>query len=154
MHKKNKLKAFTILELLLVIAVLGLMATMIMPVSYVNTQDQQLRSVVQDVLNTLFISQQNAYSRKNNKNYGVYIQNDKFTEYTGNSFATAEDYLEHTFPVYIDIQNINLTGGSTEVKFNQGLLSPDVSGTFEITNGNKTFQISISPIGVFNRTIL
>lgn len=139
---------FTLLELLLVIAVISIVVLMTLPLSLKDFQKEKVKSSAVDISSNLYLSQQNAYSGKNNKNYGLHFQPDRFYIFVGDSFGSAESTEEFILPQNIFIQNILLAGGGDDVVFLSGNLKTNEFGSFELTNSFDKFLVVINREGL------
>ena len=67
------LKAYTTIEVILVIGIMILVTGIVIPVSYRQTKLNELSITGRDLHSAIFIQQQNAFSGKNNSKHGIHI---------------------------------------------------------------------------------
>ena len=144
----KKKPGFTLFELLLVIAVVSIIVMITLPLALRDFQGEKTKSVTVDISSNLYVVQQYANSRKNNKSYGVRLLPDRFVLFIGESFIGAESTEEIALPQGILIQNIQLEGSGTDLIFNSGSFKTGNYGTFEITNVFDTFLLTVNQEGL------
>jgi len=146
MLKKN-LKAYTLLELLIVISLTALIAALLFPISLKQIGENKLKNSTRNLTSLIFNSQQNAYARREQEAYGVVFQSGGMTLYSGDNYATA------TSQEYIDLENgititqINLNAGGSEVNFPAGEFKPSTAGTIVLSEENNTYKIILNEEG-------
>jgi len=148
----KKFSAYTLIEMLVVIAIISVVAIFILPVSINELQKSRLDSTVGDIASELYQFQQNAYARRNNKSYGVAFNQpqQKYTFFIGNSLASAEETSEKILDSKINITQINLSGGATEIVFNAGSFKPSAFGNVFFNDGINSFRLVINSEGLID----
>ena len=139
---------FTIVELLIVIAITIIVAVVTIPV-YGNLQaSSQLNETSSQLIQIIRMAQLRSMSRLNNNRHGVKIEPDSFVIYQGDSYATrniAYDLVTNLDDI-LSLSS-NLTGD--EINFSLGLGKPNSFGTITLTHGLKnTKQIVINSLGL------
>jgi type II secretory pathway pseudopilin PulG len=143
--KKGTL-AFTLIELLVVIGLIMTLSLLVLPNVVLTDKDQKLENGVYNVTSILFRQQQNAVSSKDNKSYGIHIENGQVYEFIGGDYSSAESTdlvnLEGA-----EVSEINL-GGADDIVFANGSLISNVSGNFVVTNGVSSYRVYINSEGL------
>jgi|GEM_PF-6992411 len=139
------LKAYTTLEVLVVIGIIVLITAMVVPVSIRQTKLNELSIVGKDLYSHMFVQQQNAFSGKNDSSHGVYIESDGFWLFQGESFNDAETKEHFAFG-----KGVSLISGNTEIVFPKGSQEPLDGANIVLTFANNNYVISISEEGVIN----
>ena len=104
-------------------------------------------NIVKDVESNIFLYQQNAYSGKNNKSYGVAFSATQYKLFIGESLASAENVENYTFGSNVSITSINLNDGGTEIVFAPSSLKPSAYGSIRFSNGNEAYDLKINREG-------
>lgn len=141
-------KAFTLIEMLLVISIFGAVATLSLPFLISSPLDARLEKNINEIKGSLMDQQSYAYSRNNNKKYGVAFSSNNYSVFTGDTLATAEDHVTYPLEKGVTISSIYLTGGTNEILFDIGNYQPAVTGGLNLTDGFKTYQIRITTEGL------
>lgn len=125
---------FTIIEVLIVIAVITILSAAALPVSYnfLNKNDLNLtaQKIVQTMRRAQFLSQAN----DSDSAWGVHVQAGEVTVFKGESYAARDSGRDeiYTFPVNETIS------GSTDFVFSKLNGYPTLAGTITITSPNAT----------------
>jgi Tfp pilus assembly protein FimT len=150
----KELKAYTLTEVVLVISLMGMLAVLVLPYAISDIQKNNVKSATTEIVSIIEYYQSNAYSRKNDKTYGIAFYSNKYTLFTGSSLAAA-DYVEDVFlGSSLSITNITLSGGTNELIFTSGSVKPNQNGTLRVTNGSASYMISINKEGYVEQTTL
>ena len=151
---KNSFRAFTLLELLIVVAISAILSGI--GITYYATQrrTKTLETVTQDITNYLHYVQQKSIAQQEGKQWGVHFENpnsgkDFYALYTGTTYSTPIEtrYL----PVGIEFQEPT-SGNSTDISFAK-LTGADAAGTdqsitIELIGMGSTSTISVSSEGL------
>ena len=147
-------KGITVLELLVVLAVLGIIFSIILPQFSKMRENQVLKSGVQDILSSLSKARSQTLASLNSLNYGVHFEADKIIIFTGTGFtggAAGNEIINIITPA--TISNVALGAGSPasgDVFFNRLSGSPNTNGTVTISTTNYSKIITIWATGVVN----
>jgi len=139
-------KSFTLIELLLAIAILGILAGLSVPflINFKATQDLDITT--QEVVSVLRKAQERSILAEKNSSWGVnFSQPKKYILFRENFDLSSVENEIYEIPA-----NIGLTSNLFEVKFEK--LSGRISNEFEIilTGGNKKNKILINQEGAIN----
>jgi len=124
---KKYYSGFTIFEIVVVLGILVALALVVLPISVKEVKSSQAKSIADQMTSYIFLQQQNAYTGKNNKSYGIAFNSDSYTVFVGNSLASAEDTLIVDYPADTT-SNILLSNGATELVFLRGYIHPSQYG--------------------------
>ena len=144
----KRLKAFTIIEMLIVLGVLFLLGFLVLPIAVKEIQAGKTDSFIKDLDSALRLLSQDAFSRKNDKDYGIALFSDHYTIFVGPSLSEAEDEIVYEVVDDVVIQNIDLSDSGSEVVFLSGSQKPDVYGSFEIVDLYSIYRFSINKEGL------
>ena len=142
---------FTLIELIIVVAILAALAGLMLPGFNFFQQQRALDAGVQEIINTLRLAQNRTLASEGATNYGVHFASDRFTLFTGSTFnPSAATNQEHILHQNLSIVQINLAPSSA-VAFERltGHALDYGSVKIEIINNadkNKTIYISSNGI--------
>ena len=134
------MKGFTLVEVILVLAILMLLALLTIPLGIRFYKSQELNFVTDELVQTLRRAQLQAMSQAN-YSFGVYIQPGQYILFRGDSYMTNDD--EEVFVVSNDIS----FGGLNEVVFSKLDGIPSSEGTITLTNDAGEKSININSLG-------
>ncbi len=146
----NKQRAFTLVELLLVIAIGGILAliTATVFVSVVNFQsvDSDAESVVSNVLRARSM----AMNSNEFTEYGVQFATTSVKVFQGKVFSTASTTMVYNLSSRVIISDIHLSNGGTDLYFNKVTGKPSATGTvtFKLQSGTTTRNLIIYSSGL------
>ena len=140
------MRAFTLLELLFVVAIIVFLVLLIIPLGLNFYKSQQLDTHTRQIIQTLRRAQLSAMSVEEDSSFGVYLTNDNYTLFRGSSYVTREIQYDEVF----DLPQIVNISGFSEVVFSKldGLSS--ATGQIILTNNIKTNAIDINKMGRVN----
>lgn len=144
----KRVGAFTLTELLLVLAILGTVLTLSIPFLISKPLDARLEKNISDIKGSLMSQQSFAYARTDGKTYGVAFSSSDYTVFTGASLATAEDKITYKLEPGVSISSIYLTGGTNEIVFDLGSYRPLITGGVNLSNGFNSYQLRITSEGL------
>lgn len=141
-------KGFTLVELILVIAIIAILAGATVPVLGNFTQRTQIDSTAREVVSALRFAQQKSMANENDSEFGVYFDdaNNEFIVFRGSSYGSfpAEDRV-FTYP---DSITISQGFASSEVNFEK--LTGETADIGSITISNNVdglFTVTTSSLG-------
>ncbi len=109
----NMAWGFTLLEILLVIGIISILLVFIAPLSLDFYKSQQLETQAQSVIQTLRRAQSKAMAVELDSSFGVYITDQNYTLFKGNSYITRDVQYDEIF----DFPEIINVGGLNEIVF-------------------------------------
>lgn len=140
------IKGFTLLEILLVIGIISILLVFIVPVSLDFYKSQQLEIQTQSLVQTLRRAQSKAMAIELDSSFGVFISNQNYILFKGNSYLTRDAQYDETF----DLPEIIEPSGLSEVVFLKFEGKPNVTGNVILTSNSDTRTININEIGRIN----
>jgi prepilin-type N-terminal cleavage/methylation domain-containing protein len=131
-------RGFSLIELIVVIGIIAILAIFLLPVSLNYYQREVLKKTEDQLVWILKEARDNAINQKNGSYFGLYITNDNFIIFQGQSYSQrilVED-VSYSFPLSINIS------GLKEIVFapNTGIASP--SGTISLSLGTASADAS------------
>ena len=144
-------RGITIIELLVVLAVLGIIISVVTPQFSKIRENQVLKSGVQDVLSSLDKARSQTLASLNSSEYGVRFEADKIIIFKGAGFSSSSDNEIIDIITPASITNVAL--GCTppipcDIFFNRLSGSPSTTGTVTISTTNYFKIITIWATGV------
>src|SRR3990167_10592241 len=116
-------RGVTIIELLVVLAVLGIIISVVIPQFSKTRENQVLKSGVQNILSAIDKARSQTLASLNSSQYGVRFEADKIIIFTGASFisgAPENETIDITTPASITNVTLNsVSGTSGEMYFNR-----------------------------------
>lgn len=144
MSQMNKKNGFTLIEMIIVIALMAILALTAIPVITGYQTDAKLASTASRIISTLRYSQNKSIVGEGTSTWGVHFDTTSshfFSIFQGSSYASGTN----TEPVYltdgVSLSNISITGGGNDIIFTRltGKTSTDGSGT-----GNRAVCVTLS----------
>ncbi|OGI66466.1 hypothetical protein A3H53_04635 [Candidatus Nomurabacteria bacterium RIFCSPLOWO2_02_FULL_40_10] len=145
-------QGITIIETLVVIAVIAILVAVVIP-QFANIRENQvLKSAVADVLSSINKARTQTLSSLNSSKYGVHFQSDKIIIFTGTGFleeSLDNETINITTPATItNVTLNNVSGTSGDIYFNRLSGSPSKTGIITISTTSFSKIITISGTGV------
>ena len=147
MHYKKyrSTAAFTLIEVLLVIAILSFLALFIAPVMNGFLINTYFHNNVSTVISTLHTAQQNSISGRADGQWGVNISPSAITLYKGANYGSRQQ----SFDQVTDIpSSINIT--NTDVVFKKVTGQPPTARTITVSSQTDTKVITIQQTGIID----
>lgn len=141
---------FTMLEILIVVALLGLLGALSL-VSFVNSRRaQDLVTAGNDVLSVLRLAQAKALAGEAGEQWGVRLEQSQYILFRGAAFAGSPATTAYALPSAIEIADAALAGGGQEVVFRRLDGATAQAGTLNVRvrgSANQVFAITIDASG-------
>ncbi|MBI5139532.1 prepilin-type N-terminal cleavage/methylation domain-containing protein [Candidatus Nomurabacteria bacterium] len=146
--KENKKVGFTIMEVLIVIAIVGILAVIVLA-SFGDMRDRQLlKATASDIFSALDKARSQTLASVNSSEYGVHFQSDKIVIFKGTIYSSSDSNNEEIlFTSGAFISSINLTSGAVDLYFNRLSGAPNKSGTITVSVSSLSKTVTISPTG-------
>ncbi|KKP88348.1 MAG: hypothetical protein UR91_C0020G0004 [Candidatus Nomurabacteria bacterium GW2011_GWC2_35_8] len=142
-------KGVTVVELLIVIAVLGIIFLIVLPQFSKSRENQVLKNGVADILSSVNKARGNTLASLNSSEYGIHFQIDRVVIFKGTSFSSEDsnnEIINITTPA--NISDITLLGGGSDIYFHRLTGAPSTTGTITISTGSYSKVITILATGV------
>jgi len=148
LHKKG----VTLLELLVVIAVMGLIFLVVLPQFSKSRENAVMKSAVADILSSVNKARSRTLASLNSSEYGVHFQSDKVIIFKGKVFS-AVDVNNETISIATPANISNVTFGgvsssSGDLYFNRVFGVPNTTGTVTVSTPSSSKVITIYATGV------
>lgn len=142
------MKAFTLIEILLVVIILAVLTSLAIPVSVNFYKTQQLDVNVKGVVQSLRRAQLKAMSIESDSIFGVYLTNDSYILFKGSSFDTRDISYDEVF----DLPQVITVSGIQEIAFSkfEGVPVGALTGDIILNSNGDSRIININEIGRIN----
>jgi prepilin-type N-terminal cleavage/methylation domain-containing protein len=152
--KNSYKKGITALEILMVLAVVGILLAIVLPQFSKIKENQILKSTVGDVLSTISKARSQTLASLNSSEYGVHFQSDQVIIFKGTSYsAGASTNVVTSVSAPVSISNVTfggVSGVSGDVYFSRIFGAPSATGTITISSPTYSKTITISSTGGTN----
>jgi len=142
------MKAFTLIEILLVVIILTVLTGSVVPISINFYKTQQLDVNVRGVIQSLRRAQLKAMSIEGDSSFGVYLTNDNYTLFRGSSFSARDISYDEIF----DLPQVITVSGIQEIAFSkfEGMPIGGLTGDVILDSSGNSRTININEIGRIN----
>lgn len=140
-------KGFTLIEVIVSVGIITLLGTLLVPISINQIYYSRSESIASVLASSLYTQQQNSFNSYENNEYGVVVNTNTITLYTGTSYAA------NTSSRDIETEGVVLQpslGGGTEIHFSKNSLKPSVSGTILSSYGDANVTVLINSEGMIS----
>jgi len=138
---------FTLLEILLVVAIIIFLAAITFPLGFDFYKRQQLQTHSQQILQTLRRVQLKAMAVELESSFGVYLTNDNYILFKGDSYANRDSQYDEIFDLP---QIITIQDPPKEVVFSKFEGKPNWTGGIILNSNGLTQTININEMGRIN----
>src|SRR3990167_2656300 len=129
---RERTDGFTLLETLISISVLVLISSLAL-VSFINSRDVREGAVFgQDVMSVLRLAQSKALGGEDNSAWGIHLEQGQSVLFRGTSYVGAPFTQSFPVPARLEITNIVLAGGGSDVIFKRITGYTDQAGSFDV----------------------
>lgn len=149
--RKNFKSGISLVEIIIVFAVLAVILAVVIPRFGVMRERQVLKSAVSDILSILNKAQGQSIASVDSSTYGVHFEADKVVIFKGTSYVDGNggnEEINLTTPA--EISNVTLAGVSAtsgSMYFNRISGSPNKAGTITVSTPSFNKIITISATG-------
>jgi len=143
----NGVKGFTLLELMLVVALGTVITALTVPVGIRFFQTQSLDESVDTLLSNLRRAEAQAMFQKNDSAFGIKFLTDSYVLFQGNSYASRIQSEDESFALASGVT----ASGIEEVVFAKLTGSPSVTGTIAIASGSDSLSLNLNSQGKVER---
>lgn len=141
--KSNSKQGFTLLEMLLSVAAIGILAGLSLPVFRTLLTKNDLDIAIATAAQTLRRAQILSQTVDGNTSWGVKMQSGSITLFKGTSFASRDSSFDETFDMSTSIN----MGGVTEIVFAKFTGFPQITGNVNLSTESDARSISINEKG-------
>lgn len=143
-------RGFTLVEVLVVVAMMGILALLSAPILSSNTQRDLLRDAATRVADLLNEARSSATAGRNASPYGVHFETTQAVLFEGATYVPAHpDNLTYAFEGDAAIQTVTITGGGSDIHFADHRGIPTESGTIVLADGaGNTRTITVNAAGM------
>ena len=128
----KKVAGFTLLEIILVVAIIAILTAVVIPISQTAFTQNSLDTVTRNIESDLSLAQTYARSGKNNSAWGVHIENNIVTIFAGSVYdPTNANGLNEVYaiPTLVTFSGTLYNGGIMNVVFAEGSGLPNISNS-------------------------
>ncbi len=141
-------KGFTMIEILIVLAIIAIMIAVVLPSFSQMRKNEVLKSAVEDVASAINKAKSQSQSSIDSSEYGVHFETNQAVIFSGTAYsavAASNQRVAITSPA--SITSITLSGGGSDIYFDRLSGEPNKTGTITISNGLTSKIITISATG-------
>lgn len=147
--KINKNKGFTLIEILIVIAILGIISSIVLLNLSQFRNEQLLKNTTLDVVSLLSKARQDTLSSVNSTNYGVHFDSNQAVLFTGSVYSSnnvTNEPVVFSSKVNISIPSGLNIGGGSDVIFER-LTGETIGGTIKLQLTSDATRQKIITVG-------
>jgi len=113
-------KSFTLVEVLTIVGILIVLTAISIPAFRFFQKESDLNNSVEEIINTLRLAQNKTLASERAIQYGVHFETGEYVLFNGTIYnPSATDNEIHNLPKSVEIYEIELTGGGSEVIFDR-----------------------------------
>lgn len=138
------MKGFTLIEILLVIAIIVILAAILVPLGLDFYKRQQLQAHSQQILQTLRRAQLKAMAVEEDSSFGVYITNDGYILFKGISYLNRDPQYDEIFELP---SIITINDPPKEIVFSKLEGKPSLIGDIVLNSDDESRTINVNKFG-------
>ena len=155
--RKKFLTGFTFLEILIAIAIIALLSATAFVSFNKSRHVRDLTTSSQNVLSVLRLAQSRTLAGENDSAWGVRLASNQVTLFQGDTFAGSPLTKIYPLPGSVQITNISLNGGGSDVIFKRITGETDQTGTpafvlSVVDSPSDAFSVTIDSLGKVSKT--
>ncbi|MDP2631986.1 MAG: type II secretion system protein [Candidatus Uhrbacteria bacterium] len=146
-------RGFTLIELMVVIAILVVMTLMAGIFTSVSSGRNELLAVTTDAVDTLRRAQWHTMLGNEDSVWGVHFETQKFVLFKGGTYSAVDpSNIETDIAGVLSISSMSLNGGGSEVIFTEpmGETLTDGTVTFENSNTGESATVTVNEVGMID----
>ena len=141
------MKGFTLVEILLVVGIIGILTVLFVPMGLDFYRTQQLDISSEALAQSIRRVQLKSMSAELDSKFGIYITNDNYILFKGDSYLERDAQYDETF----DLPDIvTLAGSPREIIFSKFEGRPSFVGSIVLNSGGASRTIIINKFGTVN----
>lgn len=148
------MRGFTLPEVIITVTILAVTITTVMAWTLASLDRAELQTTAESIVGVTRSTQALAMSSRNNAAHGILLENDRYTTFIGDTYASSIVSSRQSFilPSGFQLSNITLNGGGDELVFQKASGETATSGSFDLTHDQITdnFTITITPLGLID----
>ena len=151
----NSRLGFTLIELLIVFSLISLISALALASSVQSKRIRDLNSAGEQVLTMMRVAQAKALGGVNRVPWGMHLEASQVVVFQGSVYAGSPSLENSVLPSTVEIANINLVGGGSDILFSRLDGKTNQSGSFEIRIKNSLtdiYPITVDATGKSFRT--
>jgi prepilin-type N-terminal cleavage/methylation domain-containing protein len=145
-----KIKAYTLLEILVVIAILSTVALVVIPLSLDQIGKSRAETAAKVLYLDLILQQQKSFSQTNNSKYGIEFGTNSYKVFAISATDNSETSTITTLENGTQLNPISLQNSSNRIEFPQGSVRPNTYGTIKVTYEGLNYIVDINAEGLLN----
>lgn len=139
---------FSLIEVIMVLAIIGILIYIIVPSFNKMREDQVLKTTTQEVVSSINKARSQSISSVNSSEYGIHFQSDKIALFKGTTYSPSDANNEYIIlSSGASLSSINLTGGAIDIYFDRLTGAPNKIGSVTVSVSSRTKVITISATG-------
>lgn len=150
MQSRSGSEGFTLIEILIVVAIIAVV-TLVALASLSTLQRQvDITSSSQNIISVLHLARSKTLASEGANSYGVHFETSQYVLFTGTSYSSSDTNNKVYSLSGVQISQINLAGGGSEVVFDRIQGTTSENGNIVLvstTNASQTAQIDINSSG-------
>lgn len=158
--KRNSTHAFALIELVIVLAIIGILMFIVFPAFRLFQQQSSADQKAQEIVGLLRIAQSNTIGSKGLASYGVYfdisVAPHTYILFKGNTYATRDQSFDdiHLLPSSLELYNINIAGSQVVFDRLTGQTSQfgniSIRSVSDVSQSRTVYVESIGQIGLIS----
>lgn len=141
-------KGITAIEILIVTAIIGILAAVVLPQFSKIRENQILENTTEEILSTINKTRSETMASIDSSEYGVHFESDKVIIFKGETFSVEDvnnQIVEIVSPIVIS--DIDLSEGASEFYFDKLNGAPSAAGSVTVSSPSASRVITISATG-------
>ncbi len=150
--KKN---GFTLIEILISLAAVMLLGSIALVSFRASRNVRELSTGSQNIMQVLRRAQEQTLAGQNNSSWGVHVEPNKLVLFEGTDYGASTNKTDYPVSSLLEIANISLAGGGSDIVFKRVTGDTDNNGSFVIhvaADPSNSFSLTIAPSGKVYQT--
>lgn len=146
----RRIKGFTLLEVVIVTAIISILGAITFVSFSASRNVRDLAASAQNTLSVLRLAQSKTLAGEDNSAWGVRLASNQIILFKGDTFVGSPLTTVYPLPQSIQITNISLSGGGSDIIFKRVTGETDQSGTFLLSVvgvPSNSFSVTVDSLG-------